>query len=237
MQNNIFCFHARIGTDRYRLALLPLYPKIQQLREIVKRLAVLHRAPADTQVVAQTGLSAFLYNTSQTLEQRDTNAAILYTLRTIEGVYEQAWQKALEMAGVLANSFAPYPPENCVDERSLSYQRLWSESDAEFFSKVVPSLQTALTTSLQALQKLADSSAKQPLAEMTDDSDNIVADELLPTMEQHSSALKSLYKETRLLETTEPRLKKSYMSSITLDSIDEPQAELIFPISNSRLLL
>jgi len=232
-----FCFNARVGTDRYRLALLPSYPRLLQLREIVKRLAVLHKNTADRAVIAQTGICCFLPGQTQPSSDRLASELLIRKLRQIEQKFENAWERTLEAAGVLSNSFAPFPAETCNDQVSSAYQKLWRDSNSSFFEQSVTQLNDTLSQAFQQLQLVAngDVTATGKINESRSASDHESDAKSYTTDQQEKFA--ALYKQTRLLETRQPRLKSGYISSITLDSIDEPHASLVFPVNSGRLLL
>lgn len=122
------CFNARIGADRYRLELLPLYPKLEHLRQIIKRLAVVYRR----------------------------ERKIIDFLRTLESDVENRWDLVLEMTGILANSFAPLPSSNCDNERAREYCQLWSMVNTLFSNEIVPQFNEALDKMLTTLQNIRD---------------------------------------------------------------------------------
>lgn len=203
MQKKNHCFHARSGTDRYRLFLLPLYPQYLQLQEIVKRLAVMHR------------------------NSTEQNSNVLQLLSTIENNFVNCWTVALEAVGVLANSFAPYPTENCNDEFSKTYRQLWSDTDAEFFNMTTARLKQTFQKSLAQLCQCA--------ADSVDSFDNNAA-QIDAVVCEHSTLLKSLFRETKILEAIDNRLKHSIISFIDIDDVEQ-STRLMFPVSSSRLML
>ena len=212
MTEKNFCFHARVGSDRYRLALLALYPQLLQLREISKRLAVVKRAVKQPEM--PDGNATVINDVSQ------ENQSIAM-LRKIAEQFENAWIVTLEAAGVLSNSFAPYPSENCNDSISKDYSNLWSKSDVFFFT----SLETLKQCFLFCFKQLQSLATEQPV------------EESVVCFDQQPIDIRQLYRETRQLEANDTRLKQTLIQSIWLETRDQPATELIFPISTSRLLL
>jgi hypothetical protein len=218
MQKKNYCFHARVGTDRYRVALLPLYPQLLHLEEIVKRIAVMYREPDVT-----------TDNSVAVADAAAVSAKQRALLANIQGRFELAWQVTLEAAGVLANSFAPYPTENCNDDASRDYQRLWSQVDAEFFGTTVGALARAFADSLTLLQSVAQCKRNEAQEEA-------VEKESAEIPQQHSSQVKQLCRETWSIEANDTRLKNTSIGTMTLQVDDEEPTELTFPFSSSRLL-
>lgn len=208
MQKKNHCFFARNGADRYRLALLPLYPQLLQLREIIKRLAVMCNGNREVVQI----------NSVENAAKKNDK---LSNLLAIERNIELCWTVTFEAAGVLANSFAPYPTENCRDERAKEYLQLWSATDNEFFSVTIPRLKESLKNALTMLQNHAKGTTN--VVEGFIDCD-------------HSNSLKNLFRETRALEAIDSHLKRSFIASLQIEC-DQKTTELMFPFSSSRLLL
>ncbi len=212
MEKN-FCFHARVGSDRYRLALLTLYPQLAQLREIVKRLAVVHSAAKRPET--SDGNATVIADVKE--EQTDA----IKTLRRVEENFENVWTIVLESAGVLSNAFAPYPTENCNGPISKNYASLWSRSDTLFFQSL-DILKRCFIASLDQLRTVA---AEEPLEKVESN------------IQQQPIDIRQLYKETRQLESFDTRLKQTSINSITMETSEGQTIELQFPVSSSRLLL
>ena len=215
MEKN-FCFHARVGSDRYRLALLALYPQLLQLREIVKRLAVIRLAIKRPEM--SDGNATMVVNTTVTEENNEG----IKLLRELESQFETTWTITLEAAGVLSNSFAPYPAENCNNAVSKDYSNLWSRCDTLFF-KSLETLKQCFVDCFQQLQKFAVNQA--------------VEERINNCIEQQPIDIRQLFRETRQLEASDTRLKQTLIQSIALETRDQPTVELHFPVSTSRLLL
>jgi len=211
MAEKNFCFHARVGSDRYRLALLALFPQLLQLREIVKRLAVIYATKKSAEL---SDVNATVVSNSDGGKENEKIAA----LRKVESNFETAWTITLEAAGVLSNSFAPFPSENCNDQFSKQYANLWSRCDLLFFESL-ESLKQCFSQCFQSLKNL----------------DGVKGD--AHCLDQQPTELRQLYKETKQIESKDTRLKQSLLSSITIESQDQPSIELIFPMSTSRLFM
>lgn len=219
MEKKNHCFHARTGADRYRMALLPLYPQLLQLREIVKRLAAMHRPMESVALDVDASVAV------QSPAVEAQSAAVCAQLASVETEFELFWETALEAAGVLANSFAPYPHENCHDDASEQYRRLWSAADAEFFTTTVKTLKNVFQSTLETLRRIANHA---------NDAGAVTGESKSAATFEHSASLRQLCRETRLLEATDARLKHNFLTTIEFGDEHET-AQLLFPFSSSRL--
>ena len=274
MTEKSFCFYARVGSDRYRLALLTVFPQLLQLREISKRLGVLKRArthfilsDGNTTIFSSSSIiAAGEVNSNKSINNgaakgnekidvdavNDTKSVSAATvngaektvqnaakemmdgpkkdisetaiLRSISQKYENAWNMTLEAAGVLSNSFAPYPSENCNNELSTEYRNLWSLCDVLFF-QLLEKLKQCFEFYLKLLANIA--------------ADQNISDSSIDFFQEQQQAdeICKLYRQTRQLESNDSRLKSTLIQSITLDLNGQTPIDLTFPNSSSRLIL
>lgn len=150
------CFHTRVGSDRYRVSLLAVYPKLLHLRECTRRAAVLCSASGVHErgnVSSGTALAAMPVNSSQNDERTMMLEDATQQLRTLNDTLERRWTVLLETAGVLSNSFAPFPPSNCENDASKAYFQLWCDADQHFLKTILPSFERSLDKTLVQTRK------------------------------------------------------------------------------------
>lgn len=168
------CFHTRVGSDRYRLSLLSVYPKLLHLRECTRRAAVLCAAGSAHDrgnISCGTALPA-MPRTGSVDERTTLLVDATKQLRELNDALEQRWTLLLEAAGVLSNSFAPFPPSNCENDASKVYFQLWCDADQHFLKTALPlfvrSLDKTLVLTRKAVAAALTTALRYPVASETE---------------------------------------------------------------------